>query len=92
MSNTPITSPEKSRVESVLINFTLPLTTNLGTMGRIRVNPVISADGYKSYPNTKNVPSSLKSSTQTKIKSKDLPGYEGEVLEQDPSVRQGKGI
>jgi len=34
----------------------------------------------------------LKSSTQTKIKSKDLPGYEGEVLEQDPSVRQGKGI
>jgi len=92
MSKTPISSSERSLVESVMIDFTLPSTTDLGPMGRIRVNAVISAEGYKPYPTTKNVPSSLKSSTETKIKSKDLPGYEGEVLEKDVSVRQGKGL
>jgi hypothetical protein len=38
------------------------------------------------------VPSSLKSSTEKRVKSSSLPGYEGEVLEKDVSVREGKGM
>jgi hypothetical protein len=38
------------------------------------------------------VPSSLKSSTEKKVKSSGLPGYEGEVLEKDVKVREGKGL
>lgn len=93
MNKNPISSSERSRVESVMIDFTLPSTTKLAPLGQnSKPNQVTSADAYKTYPTTKNVPSTLKSPTEKRVKSNGLPGYEGEVLEKDVSVREGKGM
>ena len=76
-----------------MIDFTLPVTEILADCGAPKVpNAVTSAEGYKPYPTAKNIPNSLKSSSEKKAKSSELAGYEGEVLAKAPLIREGKGL
>lgn len=56
-------------------------------------NSTTSVADYKSYPTSKNVPASLKGGADNREKSTgQIAGYTGDVLKNDPTVREGKGM
>lgn len=87
---TQITPEELALFKSYQVSITYP---DLPTQPGDAVNAVTSATDYKTYPTAKNVPASLKGGADSREKSSNvLPGYNGDVLKSDTSVREGKGV